>query len=132
MHPNTYGRLIDNVWRRNPVSSRVIRDILQVMPNHLHAIMIIEDTDQMLGATPVGPQSGRLGTIVGNLKSVCTRRINGIRHVRGETIWQRNYWEPIIRDEDEYDRIRHDIATNPMHWAEDQLYAPAPEGEHHD
>jgi putative transposase len=149
-----YGRLVDIVWRRAlDASSYINLDILQVMPNHLHAIVLIQakdgpsETDPMLRIRAscetapstlapigglVGPKSGELGAIVGNLKSICTRRINGMRHVRGETIWQRNYWEHIIRDEDEYNRIYHYAATNPVHWADDRLYAPELKGDHLD
>lgn len=69
---------------------------------------------------PTGPPSGSLGAIVGNFKSVTTRRINRMRKTPGGPVWQRNYYEHIIRDEGELRRIRNYILANPARWAQDQ------------
>ncbi len=120
-----------------------------VMPNHIHGILVITDdarrgeasqqtdfsTDRAAqdGALseknppsreasplpPVGPSPGSLGAIVGNFKSVATRRINRIRHSPGTLVWQRNYYEHIIRNERELNAIRQYIRHNPARWAED-------------
>ncbi|MBN1810535.1 MAG: transposase [Anaerolineae bacterium] len=64
--------------------------------------------------------SGSLGAIVGNFKSVTTRRINRIRKTPGAPVWQRNYYERIIRNERELNAVRHYISENPARWAEDR------------
>ena len=74
--------------------------------------------------TPVGahgraplrraPQS--LGAFVAGFKSAATRRINARRGTPGTVVWQRNYYEHIIRDERSLDRIREYIAANPLQW----------------
>jgi REP element-mobilizing transposase RayT len=61
-----------------------------------------------------------LGAIVGNFKSVTTRRINRMRHSPGARVWQRNYYEHIIRDEDALERVREYILNNPARWDEDR------------
>jgi putative transposase len=61
-------------------------------------------------------QRGSLGAIVGNLKSVTARRINRIRHTPGMDVWQRNYYEHIIRNERALERIREYIINNPLRW----------------
>jgi REP element-mobilizing transposase RayT len=76
-------------------------------------------------ALPNGAAAGSLGAIVGNWKSVTTRRINRMRHTPGVPFWQRNYWEHIIRTEDALHRIRAYIRSNPARWAEDQLHPDA-------
>ncbi len=137
MRLNALGRLVDSVWRRLVQHMpHVDLDAFQVMPNHVHAILRIlaAVTPECVGdAQPsppsrpgVGPTSGELGAMVGNLKAVCTRRINRMRRSPGAPVWQRNYWEHIIHDEGEYTRIRDYILTNPVHWADDQLYGPDP------
>jgi len=68
---------------------------------------------------PHGVAPGSLGAIVGNFKSVAARRINRIRKTSGVPIWQRNYYEHIIRDEQELRAIRQYICDNPGRWAED-------------
>lgn len=68
---------------------------------------------------PAGPPSGSLGAIVGNFKSVTGRRINRVRKTPGAPVWQRNYYERIVRNERELNAIRRYIRDNPIHWAED-------------
>lgn len=64
--------------------------------------------------------SGSVGAIVGQFKSTVTKRINEIHNTPGRPVWQRNYYEHIIRDEDELNRIREYIINNPARWAEDE------------
>jgi REP element-mobilizing transposase RayT len=61
-----------------------------------------------------------LGAIVGQYKSAVTKRINRIRKTPGTPVWQRNYYEHIIRNEDELRRIREYIRLNPMKWELDR------------
>ena len=53
-------------------------------------------------------------------KSVVTNRINSLRKKPPTPLWQRNYYEHIIRDEDDFNRIRQYIIDNPMKWDEDE------------
>jgi hypothetical protein len=69
---------------------------------------------------PHGVPCGALGAIVGNFKSVTTRRINAVRHLRGKTLWQVNYYEHIVRNERESNRIREYILANPSRWKHDR------------
>ena len=71
-----------------------------------------------------GPSPGSLGAIVGNFKSVTARRINRLRHTPGMPVWQRNYYEHIVRTEDALYAIRQYIADNPLRWTLD-TYNPA-------
>jgi REP element-mobilizing transposase RayT len=63
-----------------------------------------------------------LGSIVGQFKSAAAKRINPLRGVSGVPVWQRNYYEHIIRSDRSLDRIREYIAGNPARWAEDRYY----------
>jgi REP element-mobilizing transposase RayT len=58
--------------------------------------------------------------LIGAFKTVSTKHINELRHTPGERVWQRNYYEHIIRNEDELERIREYIATNPLQWETDR------------
>jgi len=66
-----------------------------------------------------------LSEILRAFKSFSARRINGIRNMRGVPVWQRNYYETIIRDENHYNRIRTYIVNNPQRWQEDPLHPSA-------
>jgi REP element-mobilizing transposase RayT len=76
---------------------------------------------------PSGVPSGSLGAIIGNFKSVTARRINRLRHTPGAPVWQRNYYEHIVRDERALNAIRQYIADNPARWAWD-TYNPTADG----
>jgi len=67
-----------------------------------------------------GTQSGSLGAIIQSFKSVSTRKINRLRSTPGISVWQRNYYERIIRDESELNRIRRYIVDNPTQWETDE------------
>jgi putative transposase len=71
---------------------------------------------------PCGTAPGSVGAIIQNLKSVSTRRINRLDRLPGRRVWQRNYWERVVRDEAELDRIRRYVTENPLHWEKDDLF----------
>jgi len=71
---------------------------------------------------PIGTKPGSLSAIIQNFKSITTRKINRIRHAQGTHLWQRNYWEHIIRDENELNRIRHYIINNLRKWYDDRYF----------
>ncbi len=68
---------------------------------------------------PHAPLSGSLGAIVGTFKSASTRRVNRARRTTGQPLWQRNYYERIIRNDEELNAIRQYIRDNPAKWADD-------------
>lgn len=68
---------------------------------------------------PRGTQSGSIGAILQNFKSVATRRVNRVTRNSG-TLWQRNYHEEIIRNEKALENIRRYIVENPQSWDEDE------------
>jgi putative transposase len=72
-----------------------------------------------LPARPSGVAPGSLGAIVGNFKSVAARRINRLRHTPGMPVWQRNYYEHIVRNERALKAVRQYIVDNPARWAWD-------------
>jgi REP element-mobilizing transposase RayT len=63
-----------------------------------------------------------LGAIIGQFKSMVTKRINRLPDAPDHPIWQRNYYEHIIRSEESLNAIRAYIANNPAKWAEDKLF----------
>ncbi len=108
-----------------------------VMPNHVHGIIVITgrgeasvppDTPEgpsgsdasPLRQPPHGTQPGSLSAIVQNFKSISTRRMNAARHAPGAPVWLRNYYERIVRSEQELKAIREYIQGNPARWDEDE------------
>jgi len=117
-------------------------DEFVVMPNHFHGIIVIRHDDcrgevaSPIAVSPIPktkqrgdiPEGGEtpplrrrtLGQIVGYFKYQSAKQINHIRNTPGVPVWQRNYYEHIIRSEEEMDRIRTYIIENPAKWAEDE------------
>ena len=72
------------------------------------------------GRAPLQRPPRSLSSFIGGYKSAVTKRINVLRGVPGAPVWQRNYYEHIIRNEDDLEAIRHYILTNPSRWHEDR------------
>jgi putative transposase len=115
-----FGEIIDGELRLN-AAGRVVEEELKhlaarfgqirlgeyiIMPNHLHAILMIADS---------GIQERlSLGVLIGQFKSRVTKRLRATNPV-----WQRNYYEHIIRNQEDMDRIREYIRENPRRWDEE-------------
>jgi putative transposase len=134
MQLNQYGRIVEGEWLWTAfLRPEIILDLYAVMPNHIHGIVIKNDVeDTLVGATrrvapssdttphPNGPTSGSIGAIIGQFKSVVTKQINVLRQSPGARVWQRNYYERIVRDDDELNKVRDYIENNPLNWTDDE------------
>ena len=125
MKLNEIGTIVQKEWERSvEIRNEVELGIYVVMPNHLHGIVILHN-DTVVGATgrsplpPRGPMPRSLGALMAGFKSSVTKQINILRDTPGVPVWQRNYFERIIRDEREMDRIHRYIESNPSQWADD-------------
>lgn len=117
------GKIVHDEWDRTAiVRPNVELGEYIVMPNHFHGILIFTNEGHAVGVTRrVTPtlQSGSLGAVVGQFKSIVTKRINRLRDTERVSVWQRNYYERVIRNESEMDRISRYIVSNPSQWADD-------------
>ena len=107
-------------------------DEFVVMPNHIHGIVWIEDrsvgsrrrrdpTERRAPTEQFGkPVAGSLPTIVRAYKSAVTYKINESRSTRGSPVWQRNYYEHVIRNGSDHERIYKYIQSNPFQWEKDE------------
>lgn len=105
------------------------------MPNHAHGIIVLGVVGAGLKPAPTmglkpAPTTTHHGLpeIIRALKSFSSRRINESRQTPGAKIWQRNYWEHIVRNESEWNRIREYIRNNPALWELDKLHPDMAEG----
>ena len=121
-----FGEIVRDEWLKScAIRSEIKLDAYIVMPNHFHGIVYIASTDSIRGddrlVAPVGPKPKSLGAFMAGFKSAVTKRINEMRRTPGATVWQRNYYEHIIRNEADYNRIAEYINHNPQRWAQDSL-----------
>ena len=119
-----FGRLANSVWLELPRHYPHVRlDAWVVMPNHVHGIVMLKLTDDVVGAglkpAPTGRRRHGIPEVVRAFKTYSARCINAARGATGTPFWQRNYYEHVIRDEESLDRIRRYIAENPARWDED-------------
>ena len=130
MKLNDYGRIADECWRLIPGHfPNVELGVHVVMPNHMHGIIVINEGADADASARRGtiyrapteqfgkPVARSIPTIIRSFKSAVTRRIG--RELNATGIWQRNYYEHIIRDDREMDRIHRYIESNPSMWADD-------------
>ncbi len=92
----------------------ILVDKYVIMPNHVHMIVRIEPCDGPPGAS--APTGSSLPDAIGAWKRLVHREI-------GQKIFQRSYYEHVIRGEGEYRQIWTYVDENPAKWAEDQYYA---------
>jgi REP element-mobilizing transposase RayT len=121
---NDTGRIVVSEWHRTPIiRSQVALDEYVVMPNHFHALVAIESSHRGVSHTPSDKfhsPSQTLGAIVRGFKSATTKVINQMRVNPGIPLWQRNYYEHVVRNDEELQRIREYIVNNPIQWALDR------------
>jgi REP element-mobilizing transposase RayT len=124
---NEFGEIVQYTWDDLPNHIAGIElDAFVIMPNHVHGIIVItgaglEQKDRA-GLEPAPTGTRILPEIVRQLKTFSARRINKKRGTPGLPVWQRNYYEHIIRDEEDLTRIREYIVNNPVNWQTDENY----------
>jgi putative transposase len=128
MELSEYGEIVRDEWIKSAeIRHEIELDEYVVMPNHFHAIAwIIHVGDRQMGTgdrpvarTAKGPMSQSIGALMAGFKASVTRRVNGIRQTPGLSVWQRNYYEHVIRNDDELFEVRRHILNNPGKWALD-------------
>ena len=117
-----YGKWVEYTWHDLPNhNSDIALDTFIIMPNHIHGIIIIHDATVGAGSEPAPTTKPRgLFEIVRQFKTFSSKRINEIRRTHGTPVWQRNYYEHIVRGEAELNKIREYIASNPSQWGKDK------------
>lgn len=134
MRLNAAGQLAVTLW--NDLTPRFVGtelDAFVVMPNHVHGVIVLPDRTATVGASLMGAQGNKaatraaptVGDVVGAFKSLFTvEYIRGVKEYRwpafDRRVWQRNYYEHIIRDEAELARVRRYIDENPLQWELDK------------
>ena len=123
---NDHGRIVTEEWYRSrSIRQEIELDEFIVMPNHVHGIVLIhaDDISTKAGANGRSPRQMKprsLSSFIAGFKSSVTKRVNELRMTPGQPVWQRNYYEHIVRNEKEMDHIREYIRNNPMQWEIDE------------
>ncbi|MBM3155874.1 MAG: transposase [Chloroflexi bacterium] len=121
---NEYGKVVEEEWYRSgKIRHEIELDAFIVMPNHIHGVVTI------VGAQGLAPlqhdhahlqrKPRSLSTFVTGFKSAVTIRVNELRGTLCEPVWQRNYYEHVIRNEHDLNDIREYIVNNAQKWDSD-------------
>ena len=130
---NDAGRMIDKIWHEMPEHYPCIElDVMQIMPNHLHGIVVVRDPSDPRANPHHGTEDGRtqrsapttVSNVIQRFKTLTTTRyIEGVKTARWPSfhhkLWQRNFHDRIIRNETELNRTRSYIKNNPAQWESD-------------
>jgi REP element-mobilizing transposase RayT len=118
---NDLGEIVSEKWQWLEIQYEYVElGAWIVMPNHFHGILVIHDFSRggsRSAPTPIKHKS--LGRLIGAFKTVSTKHINLLRNTEGQVVWQRNYYERIIRNDREIDNITSYIESNPSSWNDD-------------
>jgi putative transposase len=121
------GEIVKEEWLHTAVIRPYVNlDVFTVMPNHFHSVLWL-GTDKTGTARRAPtmerfgkPVQGSLPTIIRAFKTAVTRRINASSHSGKGQVWQRGYYEHVIRDDVSLNRIRDYIMHNPLSWKLDR------------
>jgi REP element-mobilizing transposase RayT len=142
---NTVGKILEEEWR-NTIELRPNISLGEfiIMPDHMHMIITItaqmekKEDKEWIHSNPKSP-SHTIGAIIRGFKGASTKKINQFLNRRGESqfapidsqfaptefyknkIFQRNYYEHIIRNQNDFNRIEQYIIDNPMNWKKKKL-----------
>lgn len=124
MKLNNDSRIVQEQWNELPQKFPGIKlDEFVIMPNHVHGIVWITDKNDSIpvGAIHELPLRRRMiiPMVIGYFKMNTAKSINTLRQLPGIAVWQRNYYEHVIRNEHDLIRIREYIQNNPLKWTID-------------
>lgn len=124
-YPNELGLVVEQEWLKTPSLRPDINielDKYITMPNHFHGILFIGLNDYNYfpsSGNHYAPQSKNLASIIRGFKSAVT---SYARHNKLVFDWQERYYDHVIRDSNDLERIRDYIRDNPAKWKEDDLF----------
>jgi REP element-mobilizing transposase RayT len=127
------GEIVRAVWNSLPQRfPRVVLDEFVIMPNHVHAVLGFvgeglappavssAGTPTTTMTAPVAlPRNHSLPDVVGAFKSISTIQVNRLLQRKGAPLWQRSFYEHIVRKGEDLRKIQQYILENPLNWALD-------------
>ena len=117
------GRIVNTIIQNIPEHLHISIDhyIIIIMPNHIHLIAVITEAD-LLREIQESPLRSRtiLSKLIGYIKMNASK---AIRQQYGDiAVWQRGYYDHVIRNQEDYTALAEYIQTNPIRWRMDKLY----------
>lgn len=129
---NQLGRLVENEWVATERARPSVKiDVFALMPDHLHGLIHLEEptttgdhigacrTESRMSSAPPFRAPRSLSSTISGFKGAAMRAVNIVRSTPGAQVWQRGFYERVVRDQSEFDRIADYIVSNPSRWRSD-------------
>jgi putative transposase len=135
MRLSRLGEIVRREWLRTcRVRPDVTLDTWAIMPNHVHGIVVVgahgnaplplglrwTEDERAHCCAPLRREARSLAALISGFKGAVTRRVTASLGARALPVWQRGYYEHVVRDEADLDEIRQYITENPKRWTEDR------------
>ena len=118
-----FGKCAEESWLNIPlVTDYASIDEFVVMPDHMHGNIFIDNPDELreLKKKEFQVRKRSLSNVIRNFKSAVTTKIRSLHNDSDFIVWQRKFYDRIVRDEMELKRIREYIINNPLRWQEEK------------
>ena len=110
-----YGVVADKyIKQMSEFYENIIVDQYVIMPNHIHILLVVRDNGSPRTSTPT-KQTSTVSHFVSTFKRFCNKEY-------GSNIWQRGFYDHIVRGREDYEEIVKYICENPLRWCYDELY----------
>ncbi len=116
---NENGKVVYDIIQKLNDRFDIIIDKYVIMPNHIHLIVVIEESKRAIRESPLQKRS-LVSKAMGYLKMNASKQIHKTNH--NQKVWQRLFHDHVIRDECDYLKIWNYIDTNPAKWNEDCFF----------
>ena len=111
-----YGKTVDKyINQLNDFYENISVEQYVIMPNHVHMILFVRNDGSSRTSTPTVKQHSVVPAFISTFKRFCNKEI-------GENIWQKSFYDHIIRDKRDYEEISKYIYENPLKWQFDEFY----------
>ena len=100
----------------NEFYDNITVDRYVIMPNHIHILLFVRDDGTPRTSTPTAKQTSAVSHFVSTFKRFCNKEYGG-------NVWQRGFYDHIIRGQEDYEEVAKYIYENPMRWYYDELYS---------
>jgi len=114
-----FGKIVHDYWGNLPNHYRNVElDLFIIMPNHIHGIVVLNNDNPVKNNSE--DKLHGLAEVMRGFKTFSARQINQQRNTPGNAVWQRGYYDHIIRGEESLQKIRDYIESNPLKWEFDR------------
>ncbi len=113
------GKIVENILKNLPPHLNSIIEQYVIMPNHIHMVVFVCNEERAIRESPLQGRSV-ISKVVGYIKMNASKKIH--KEFGTEQVFQRSYYDHVIRNRDEYEKISKYIYENPANWQKDDLY----------